>query len=99
VPLIRIGLSAAIAVLALTLTAFLDGGNGGRADVGGLLRLDAPASAPWCARMDGPVGNSCRYSTFEQCLSAASSVGVCRPNPAAVITDEGPYRTYQSVYL
>ena len=100
-PMARIGLSVAIALVALVLTSFFDARPDGRADVGGAVRFDVPVSGPWCARMGGLATNSCRYLTFEHCLAAVSAVyGTCRPNPAAAtITDEAPYRTYQSVYL
>jgi hypothetical protein len=97
-PMGRAGLSVAFALVALVLTSFFDARPDGRGDVGGAVRFDGPASGPWCARMDGLAADGCRYPTFEQCLAAVST-GVCRPNPAAVITDEGPYRTYRSVYL
>ncbi len=101
-PIGRISLSVAIALVALVLTSFFDARPDGRADIGGAVRFDVPVSGPWCARMGGLATNSCRYLTFEQCLAAVSTVyGTCRPNPAAAaaIIDEGPYRTYRSVYL
>jgi hypothetical protein len=95
----RVALGAAVACLALILSAFLDA----RPEVyrgDGAVRFDAP-TGPWCAATDGLGGKSCRFTTFEQCLNAAIGGRLtCRPNPAAaVITDEGPYRTYRSIYL
>jgi hypothetical protein len=96
----RVALSAAIGSVALFLSAFLDAGPDVRRD-DGAVRFDAPVTGPWCAPVDGQGGGrSCRFTTFEQCLNAALGGQLtCRPNPAAVITDEGPYRTYRSIFL
>src|SRR5215216_1944465 len=92
-----IALSVAIALVALILTSFFDAAPNGT-DVG-TVTFDVPAGGRWCAPQDALGTKSCRYQTFEHCLSAVRAVyGTCRPNPAAVlITDEGPYRTYHSM--
>ena len=96
----RIGLGAAIALAALILTAFLDARPDGGLVRGEPIRFDGPVSGPWCARMDGMGGKSCRYATFEQCLQAVNpAYGTCTPNPAALVVEDGPYWTYRSVYL
>jgi hypothetical protein len=100
-PIGRIALSGAIALLALVSSAFpdADGGSAGNRDT---IHLDGSGTAPWCVPTDAsPSGRSCRYVTFEQCLTAVTGQWqICRPNPAGVVTtDEGPYRTYRPIYL
>jgi hypothetical protein len=95
----RIALSAAIALAGLVLTAFLHAHPEAGIERGAPIRFDAPAG-PWCARVDGVAGRSCLFSTFEQCLTAVGlAYGTCKPNPAALVVEDGPYWTYRSVYL
>ena len=97
----RIGLSVLIGLGALVMTSFLDARPDTRPAGGHPIPSDLPAGAPWCGPRDGIAGSNCRYATFEQCLAAVGGAyATCRPNPSAVvITDEGPYRTYRSVFL
>ena len=92
----KIALSVAIALLALVLTSFLDGAP--TSDINqGTSAAEASASRPWCGPYDALGTRSCRYRTFEDCLATVSTIsGACRPNPAARIVDDGPYRTYRS---
>ena len=90
-------LAIAIAFVALVLTSFVDTMPTSTPHVGGPAAFDVPAGGRWCAPQDELGTRSCRFQTFEHCLSAVSA-WTCRPNPAAVqITDEGPYRTYRSL--
>jgi len=100
-PIGRIGLSVLIGLGALVTTSFLDARPDSRPAVGRPIPSDLPIGAPWCGPRDGIAGSNCRYATFEQCLAAVGGAyATCRPNPSAVvIPDEGPYRTYQSVFL
>jgi hypothetical protein len=93
--------SIALALAALILTSFFGAGPTPGTDADGTVRFDAPASRPWCGPADEPGATSCRYSTFEQCLAAASAdYRTCKPNPAAVVIhDDAPYWTYRSVFL
>jgi Protein of unknown function (DUF3551) len=93
--------SVVLALAALILTSFFDARPNPGPDLGGTVRFDAPAGRPWCGPADSPGARSCRYSTFEQCLAAASAdYRTCKPNPAAVVIhDDVPYWTYRSVFL
>jgi hypothetical protein len=82
-------------IVAMTSDARIDGRRHG----GDTVRTDGHVDAPWCvAALDRR--RNCGYVTFDQCLSAVDPIGgTCRPNPAtALIADEGPYRTYRSIY-
>jgi hypothetical protein len=70
-----------------------------RRDGGEAVRTDGDAGAPWCVMVPERDRN-CAYPTFDRCLKAVESIGgTCRPNPAALlIADDGPYRTYRSIY-
>jgi hypothetical protein len=93
----KIALSAAIAVLALVLTSFLDAAPTSDIDQA-TSAVEVSASRPWCGPYDAFGTRSCRYRTFEDCLATVSTIsGACRPNPAALIVDDGPYRTYHSL--
>jgi hypothetical protein len=95
----EIALSVAIALLALILTSFFDAAPNGGSKVGSTVAPNASAAGPWCGPYDAFGAPSCHYWTFEDCFVAVSiSHGTCRPNPpAALVTDEGPYRTYRSL--
>jgi hypothetical protein len=96
-PLGRIALSAAIAVVALALTAFADA-TPHPSEAAQPIGFDVAAGGRWCAVQDASAARLCRYQTFEHCFAAVGTYGICRPNPAAVSTiDEGPYRTYHSL--
>jgi hypothetical protein len=97
----RIGLTIVLAVAALILTAFLDARPDSGSNVGNAVRFEQAGAGPWCGPADGLGARSCRYSTFEHCLAAASSdYRTCRPNPAAlVVPDDATYWTYRSVFL
>lgn len=84
----RTGISAATAVLTLTVLAGAT-----------LLDTQRPAAAwepspyPWCAYISAPQGgwNQCGFVTFEQCLATISGVGGrCFENPSYV-PPEGYY--------
>jgi hypothetical protein len=96
----KIALSVAIALLALILTSFFDAAPNIGTEVGSTVSPNASAGGPWCGPHDAFGAPSCRYWTFEACLVAVTtSHGTCRPNPAAaLVTDEGPYRTYRSLF-
>ena len=83
------------AIVAMTCDARIDG----RRDARDAPDTDSLAAGPWCA-LDRDSGRNCRYVTFDQCLKAAAPLGVaCRPDPAMLlIADDGPYRTYRSIY-
>src|SRR5262245_30761597 len=93
----KIALSVVMALLALALTPFL-----GAAPTSDIKQsagaVEASAGRPWCGPYDALGTRSCRYRTFEDCLATVSTIsGACRPNPAAHIVDDGPYRTYRSL--
>jgi len=93
--------SIAVALAALVLTAFFDARPAPRTSAGGTVHIEGATARPWCGPAGEPGATSCRYSTFEQCLAAASSdYRTCKPNPAAVVVhDDVPYWTYRSVFL
>ena len=64
------------------------------------VRLEQAGTGRWCGPADRLGTRSCRYSTFENCLAAASDYRTCWPNPAAVaVPDDATYWTYRSVFL
>jgi len=97
----RVGLSFLLALVVLLLTSFFNASPSDVAALSGMVRFEVPAGGAWCGPGARLGTRSCGYSTFEQCLEAATGAyGGCRPNPAAaVITDDGPYRVYRPVYL
>jgi hypothetical protein len=93
----RMVLSVAIGMVALALTAFADA-TPHPSEAAQPIRFDVPAGGRWCAVQDTSGARLCRYETFEHCVAAVGTYGICRPNPAAVSTiDAGPYRTYHSL--
>ena len=96
---IRLGLTLILALAALVLTCVFDA----RPDSGRLIgpRAETQGAGRWCGPAATRGGRSCGYSTFDQCLAAASSdYRTCRPNPAALIVpDDATYWTYRSVFL
>ena len=93
----RIALSIAVALLALVLTSFLDAAPTSDSNET-TVAVEASVSRPWCGPYDEAGTRSCRYRTFEDCLATVSTIsGACRPNPAALVVDDGPYRTYHSL--
>jgi hypothetical protein len=93
----RIALAAALAMGALVLTSFAEM-TPAPSYAGEAIRFDVPAGGRWCGPQDALGTRTCRYETFDHCLSAVSLYGTCRPNPAALLTiDDGPYRTYHSL--
>jgi len=50
--------------------------------------------------LDRDSRQNCGYVSFDQCLKAGDLIGAtCRPDrTTALITDDGPYRTYHSIY-
>jgi hypothetical protein len=95
---ISLGVIGAIgaAVMAMTTDAHFDT----RRDARDAMHTSARADGPWCI-LDRDSRRDCGYLTFAQCLQAGNAIGgTCRPNPAThLITDDGPYRTYRSIYL
>jgi len=99
-PIGKIALSVAIALVALILTSFLGARPNGGGDISAITLVDIPTAGPWCGPRDALGIRSCRYSTFDECLTAMSAIhGTCRPNPAAVVvTDDAAYRIYRPIY-
>ena len=83
------------AVMAMAFDAHIDARRDGRDAVD----MSARAGGPWCI-LDRDSRRNCGYLTFDQCLKAGNPIGgTCRPNPATLlIADDGPYRTYRSIY-
>jgi hypothetical protein len=99
-PMGRIAISVAIALVALILTSFLGARPDSGSDINRAVPFDIPASGPWCGPRDAFGIRSCRYLTFDECLTAMRTIqGTCRPNPAAVVVDEdAAYRTYRPIF-
>jgi hypothetical protein len=92
-----IALGIAMALLALVLTSFLDAAPTGDTHQN-TVAAEISVSRPWCGPYDEAGTRSCRYRTFEDCFATVSTIsGACRPNPAALVVDDGPYRTYHSL--
>src|SRR5262245_21284351 len=86
-----------VAVVALVLTSIFDW-TLGAPEADGAIAVDVPTGGRWCGPQDGLGARTCRFQTFEHCLTAASAFGPCRPNlAAALIPDDRPYRTYRSL--
>jgi hypothetical protein len=83
------------AVVAMTVDAPIDS----RRDIGNVMYTSARAVGPWCM-LDRDSRRNCGYLTFAQCVEVGDPIGgTCRPNPATLlIADDGPYRTYRSIY-